>query len=45
MRDKCIHDYVGIDFDVVWTAVKEELAIFQPEIQSLLEQLRGSSHE
>jgi uncharacterized protein with HEPN domain len=40
MRDKCIHDYVGIDFEVVWTAVKDELPVIRPKIQSLFDELR-----
>jgi uncharacterized protein with HEPN domain len=40
MRDKCIHDYVGIDFEVVWTAIKDELYEIRPMIQSLLDVLR-----
>ena len=40
MRDKCIHDYVGIDFEVIWTAVKDELSAIRPKIQSLLDELR-----
>ena len=39
MRDKCIHDYVGVDFEVVWTAVKVELLSIRPMIQSLLDEL------
>jgi uncharacterized protein with HEPN domain len=40
MRDKCIHDYVGIDCSVVWTAVHEELPGIQVKVKLLLETLR-----
>jgi len=40
MRDKCIHDYAGVDHEVVWRAVKVELAEVRPKIQSLLDELR-----
>lgn len=42
MRDKCIHDYAGVDYEVVWTAVKEELPVLRPQIQSLLDELRNT---
>ena len=41
MRDKCIHDYIGVDVEVVWTAVKDELPLIKPIIQSLLDQIRS----
>ena len=37
MRDKCIHDYVAVDFDVVWTAVKKELPQIRAKVKALLE--------
>ena len=44
MRDKCIHDYVGIDVEVVWTAVKEELPLIKPMVESLIEQLNAEQN-
>jgi uncharacterized protein with HEPN domain len=35
MRDKLIHDYFGVDLEVVWRTVKE----FLPSVQSVLDQL------
>jgi len=40
MRDKCIHDYVGIDYEVVWTAVRDELPSLRQTIQSLMDEVR-----
>ena len=40
MRDKCIHDYFGIDYEVVWTAIKNELPMIRLQVQSLLGELR-----
>lgn len=40
MRDKMIHVYFGIDYEVVWLAVQKKLPQLRPQIQSLLEELR-----
>lgn len=32
MRDKLIHDYFGIDFQIVWDIVTKEI----PKLQSLI---------
>ncbi len=36
MRDKLIHEYSGMDLDIVWTAVKEELPPIKPLIEKVL---------
>jgi len=33
MRDKLIHDYLGVDIDVIWETVKNDI----PQLKSLLE--------
>ena len=35
MRDKLIHDYVGIDFDVVWVTIKEDMPILEDALKDL----------
>jgi uncharacterized protein with HEPN domain len=40
MRDKCIHGYLGIDYEVVWTSIKDELPEIRPKIKSLLVELK-----
>jgi uncharacterized protein with HEPN domain len=45
MRDKCIHDYVAVDFDVVWTAVKTELPQIRTQVKDLLESAKKSGKE
>lgn len=35
MRDKLIHDYFGVDVDVVWQTVKEDI----PYLKSLIESI------
>ncbi len=42
MRDKCIHAYWGIDYQILWKAVKEELPAIQTQAQELLNELRSS---
>jgi uncharacterized protein with HEPN domain len=39
MRDKCIHDYVGIDHETVWYVVKEDLPLIRPVISALAEKI------
>lgn len=41
MRDKVIHHYFGINYDIVWTVASEEIPKLLPSIASVLEQLRG----
>lgn len=33
MRDKLIHDYVGVDYTIVWDVVKNRIPILQTQIQ------------
>jgi uncharacterized protein with HEPN domain len=35
MRDKLIHDYLGVDTDVVWQTIKEDI----PSLKLLLEEI------
>ena len=37
MRDKLIHDYIGVDTEVVWKTIKEDLRAVKLEISKLLE--------
>jgi len=36
MRDKMIHDYFGINYEIVWTVATEELSTLLPKIAELL---------
>lgn len=38
MRDKLIHDYFGVDYDVVWDVIHSEIPRLAHHIQQLLEQ-------
>ena len=35
MRDKLIHDYVGIDFDVVWQTIQEDIPLLEVGLKDM----------
>lgn len=37
MRDKLIHDYFGVDYEIVWKTIKDKLPQFSNEIVKLIE--------
>ena len=37
MRDKLIHDYVGVDTEILWKAVKENIPPLKKSIQKIIE--------
>jgi len=39
MRDKLIHGYHGVDLEIVWTVVKEELPPLKPMMQKILDEI------
>ena len=41
MRDVMIHDYFGIDIDIVWKTTKKDLPIFYKEIKKVYKDLGG----
>ncbi len=36
MRDKLIHDYFGVDTEILWAVIKEDLPHIKPLIKQLL---------
>lgn len=38
MRDRLIHDYFGVDFDIVWDVVENKITSLREEILKILEQ-------
>ncbi len=36
MRDRLIHHYFGIDFDIVWDAVTNKVPKLKPEIEKII---------
>jgi len=39
MRDKLIHDYFGVDYEIVWKTIKDKLPQFSIDIEKLLADL------
>ncbi len=39
MRDKLIHDYFGVDYEIVWKTIKDKLPQFSYDIKILIENL------
>ncbi|AKG92151.1 hypothetical protein GAH_00502 [Geoglobus ahangari] len=39
MRDRLIHAYFGVDYKLVWDAIKYEIPRLKPEIIKILEEL------
>lgn len=37
MRDRLIHDYFGIDYDIVWDVVTNKMPTLQKEIQQIIQ--------
>ena len=35
MRDKLIHDYLGVDVEVVWRTIKEDIPILERQIKEI----------
>jgi uncharacterized protein with HEPN domain len=40
MRDKLIHFYFGVDYQLVWRAIKQRLPQIKPELQKMLHEWR-----
>lgn len=40
MRDKLIHDYVGVSLEVVWRTVKEDIPAVRPRLNEMLDAVR-----
>lgn len=41
MRHKVVHDYLGVDEDIVWQVVTEDLPQLLPTLESILPQRRA----
>lgn len=37
MRDRLIHDYFGIDYDIVWDVVKNKIPLLLKNVRQILE--------
>jgi uncharacterized protein with HEPN domain len=38
MRDRLIHNYFGVDYDIVWDVVKNKVPELDVEIKKIIEQ-------
>lgn len=45
MRDKLIHDYLGVDLNLVWDVVASELPATRERIAALIEELRAEGNQ
>ncbi len=40
MRDRLIHDYFGVDYDIVWDVVTSKVPVLRGQIEKILRQER-----
>ncbi len=45
MRDKLIHDYVGVSLEVVWRTVQEDIPAVRPLLIDMLEKVQAEEGE
>jgi uncharacterized protein with HEPN domain len=43
MRDRLVHDYFGIDYEIVWDVVENKIPSLRQDILDILEQEKDSS--
>jgi len=41
LRDKIIHYYFGVNWDILWDAIKNQLPRLKEQVESILEQLEA----
>ncbi|HET6528172.1 MAG TPA: DUF86 domain-containing protein [Balneolaceae bacterium] len=39
MRDKLIHSYFGVDYDIVWTVVQTKIPALKQQIETIIQDL------
>lgn len=39
MRDKLIHEYFGVDLEIIWEVIRKDLPQLKPHIQKVIKQL------
>jgi len=45
MRDKIIHSYFVVDYEVVWKTIKERLPEIKPKIEDILQELKNQENK
>ena len=38
MRDKVIHHYFGVDYDIIWDVVVNKIPVLREQIESILDE-------
>ena len=38
MRDKLIHDYFGVDYDIVWDVIKNKIPVLKDHLETIIQQ-------
>ena len=41
MRDKIIHFYFGVNYEIVWKVIKEDLSILKKQLVRILAEFKG----
>ena len=39
MRDKLIHDYFGVDYEIIWETIKNNLPKFNDDIEKIIKDI------
>jgi uncharacterized protein with HEPN domain len=39
MRDKLIHEYFGVDYEVVWNVILDDIPVLHQQIQAILDRI------
>jgi uncharacterized protein with HEPN domain len=45
MRDKLIHDYLGVDIETVWLTARDDIPILKAEVTKIVDELRKHTPE
>lgn len=45
MRDKLIHEYFGVDLEILWGVVKKDLPFLKPLIQKILKNMENEARK
>lgn len=41
MRDRLVHEYFGVDLEILWEVVKRDIPILKPLIQKVFEDMEN----
>jgi uncharacterized protein with HEPN domain len=44
LRDRIVHDYFGIDYEIVWDVIENDLPALLPVIEAILHEESGAQH-